>query len=61
MIALLGLFWIRSEAATPFRSLEKLTGDVLGRRVMVPETEHGQQPETKHVEEPARVVEMVER
>jgi hypothetical protein len=60
LLSLLGVFCIRSEAATSFGILEKLSAAVLGRPV-VPDTKHGQEPATKHVEEPERVVEMVER
>jgi len=56
LFVLLWIFCIRSEAGKSFGIFKKRTGPVV-----VPETKHGQQPATKYVEEPERVVEMVER
>lgn len=61
LLVLLWIFCIPSEASKTFGILEKLTGAVLGRPAVVPETKHAQEPATKHVEDPERVVEMVER
>lgn len=61
LLLLLWIFCIRSEAVKTFGILEKLTGAVLGRPAVVPETKHAHEPATKHVEDPERVVEMVER
>ena len=58
LFVLLWIFCIRSEAGKSIGIFENLTGAVLGRPV---DAKHGQQTEAKHVEEPERVVEMVER
>ena len=58
LFVLLWIFCIRSEAGKSIRIFKNLTSVVLGRPV---DAKHGQQTEAKHVEEPERVVEMVER
>jgi len=58
LLAFLAISYFRSNAAKSFGTSEKLAGAFLGQPVVVPETEHAQQPTlTKHEEAP----EMVER
>ena len=61
LFVLLWIFCIRSEAGKSFGIFGKLTDAVFGRPVVVPDAKHGHQIAAKHVEEPERVVEMVER
>jgi len=61
LLVLPWIFCIRSEASKTFEIFEKSTAAILGRPAAITATEHAEEPARKHVEDPERVVEMVER